>query len=76
MGPAFVPERLEELLLGRSAADAREIAELQEVARLARIAIDEALVALLLSETMMPPDVRELYHPWRTMLEAAHTARS
>jgi hypothetical protein len=24
----------------------------------------------------MPPDVRELYHPWRIMLEAAHAARS
>lgn len=74
IGPSFVPERLEKLLLTRSGADAREIAELQEVARLVRIAMDEALVALLLSDMMMPPDVRELYHPWRTMLEAAHAA--
>ena len=74
IGPAFVPERLEELLRTDSGADAREIAEWQEVARLARIAVDEALLALLLSETMTPPDVRELYHPWRTMLEAAHAA--
>lgn len=76
VGPAFVPERLEELLRTGSGADAREIAEWQEVARLARIAIDEALLALLLSDTMMPPDVRELYHPWRAMLEAAHAARA
>jgi hypothetical protein len=74
IGPTFVPERLEELLL--TGSDAREIAEWQEVARLARIAIDEALLALLLSDTMMPPDIRELYHPWRTMLEAAHAARA
>ncbi|MGH3023173.1 MAG: hypothetical protein ACRDNI_05910 [Gaiellaceae bacterium] len=71
IGPAFLPERLEELL--RTGTDASEIAEWQEVARLARIAIDEALLALLLSDTMLPPEVRELYHPWKTMLEAAHT---
>ena len=76
VGAAFVPERLEELLRTDSGADAREIAEWQEVARLTRIAIDEALLALLLSDAMMPPDVRELYHPWRTMLEAAHAARA
>jgi hypothetical protein len=76
VGAAFVPERLEELLRTDSGADAREIAEWQEVARLTRIAIDEALLALLLSDAMMPPDVRELYHPWRIMLEAAHAARS
>jgi hypothetical protein len=75
IGPVFVPERLEELLRTDSGAEAREIAEWQEVARLTRIAVDEALLALLLSDTMMPPDVRELYHPWRTMLEAAHAAR-
>ena len=76
IGPVFVPERLEELLRTGSGADAREIAEWQEVARLTRIAVDEALLALLLSDAMMPPDVRELYHPWRTMLEAAHAARA
>ena len=74
IGPAFVPERLEVLL--REGSDAAEIAEWQEIARLARIALDEALLALLLSDTMMPPDVRELYHPWRTMLEAAHASRA
>lgn len=76
VGPAFVPEQLEELLLGRSGAHPAEIAEWQEVARLTRVAIDEALLALLLSDTMMPPDVRELYHPWRAMLEASHAARA
>lgn len=76
VGPAFIPERLEELLLARSGADAHEVAEWQEVARLTRVAIDEALLALLLSDTMMPPDVRELYHPWRAMLEASHAGRA
>jgi hypothetical protein len=76
IGTAFVPERLEELLLTGSSADAREIAEWQDVARLTRVALDETLLALLLSDTMVPPDVRELYDPWRKMLEAAHEARA
>jgi hypothetical protein len=73
IGTSFVPERLEELLL--EGADAAEIAEWQEVARLVRIALDEALVALLLSDTILPPHTRELYDPWRRMLEAAHASR-
>ena len=74
IGPAFVPERLEALL--REGSDAAGIADWQEIARLARIALDEALLALLLSDAMMPPDVRELYHPWKSMLEAAHGSRA
>jgi hypothetical protein len=73
IGASFVPERLEELLL--EGADPGVIAEWQDVARLARIAIDEALVALLLSDTILPPHTRELYEPWRRMLEAAHSSR-
>jgi hypothetical protein len=69
---AFVPERLEQLLRAGSGNNAAEIAEWQEVARLVRLALDEALLALLLSDTITPPDVRELYDPWRRMLEAAH----
>jgi hypothetical protein len=76
IGTAFVPERLEELLRTGSGADAAEVAEWQEVARLVRIALDEALLALLLSDTITPPDVRELYDPWRRMLEAAHESRA
>jgi hypothetical protein len=76
IGTAFVPERLEELLRTGSGTDAAEIAEWQEVARLVRIALDETLLALLLSDTITPPDVRELYDPWRRMLEAAHEARA
>lgn len=71
IGTSFVPERLEELLGRSSGEDAAEIAEWQEVARLVRVAIDEALLALLLSDTITPPDVRELYDPWLRMLEAA-----
>ena len=71
IGAAFVPDRLEELLRTSSGSDAAEIAEWQEVARLVRLALDEALLALLLSDTITPPNVRELYDPWRKMLEAA-----
>ena len=74
LGTAFVPERLEELLV--TGADPDAIAEWQDVARLVRIALDEALVALLLSDTILPPHTRELYDPWRRMLEAAHEARA
>lgn len=76
IGTSFVPERLEEHLRSGSGMDAAEVAEWQEVARLVRIALDEALVALLLSDTITPPDVRELYDPWRRMLEAVHETRA
>jgi hypothetical protein len=76
IGTSFVPERLEELLRAGSGVDTAEIAEWQEVARLVRIALDEALLALLLSDTITPPDVRELYDPWRRMLETAHASRA
>jgi hypothetical protein len=72
IGTAFVPDRLEELLREGAGRDPAEIAEWQEVSRLVRLALDEALLALLLSDTITPPDVRELYDPWRRMLEAAH----
>jgi hypothetical protein len=74
IGASFVPERLEKLLL--EGADAAEIADWQEVARLVRIAVDEALLALLLSDTLLPPHTRELYDPWKRMLESAHEARA
>jgi hypothetical protein len=74
IGPVFVPERLEELLGTGSAMDPDEVAHWQEAARLVRVALDEALLALLLADTMTPPDVRELLAPWQKMLTAAHEA--
>jgi hypothetical protein len=71
IGPAHIPDRLEEL---RGRGSPEEIAELerwQEVARLVRLAMDEALVALLTADTLPPPDIRELIHPWKEMQTAA-----
>jgi hypothetical protein len=72
MGPAFVPDRLEELHGEGSGSDPAEIEAWQDVARLARIAMDEALVALLTADTIPPPDIRELLHPWKQMQAAAY----
>jgi hypothetical protein len=71
MGPAFIPDRLEELH-GEGSGDPDEIERWQDVARLARIAMDEALVALLAADTIPPPDIRELLHPWKQMQAAAY----
>jgi hypothetical protein len=65
IGTSFIPERLEYLLQEASETDTTEIAEWQEVGRLVRAAIDEALLALLFSDTLTPPDVRELFDPWK-----------
>jgi hypothetical protein len=73
IGPAHLPERLEDL---RGEGDAAEIERWQDVARLARLALDEALVALLTADTIPPPDVRELLHPWKTMQAAAFDAKA
>lgn len=64
IGSTFVPERLEELINLGSQADAEEVAEWQGVARLLRLAIDEALLAFLTSDTIPPPHLRELIAPW------------
>lgn len=64
VGSAYVPERLEGLINLGSRADADEVAEWQGVARLVRLAIDEALLALLTSDTIPPPHLRELIAPW------------
>lgn len=76
IGSAFVPERLEDLVRRGSGVDTSEVARWQEVARLVRVAIDDALLALLLADTIPPPDVRELYDPWKTMLALAYEART
>lgn len=70
IGAAFVPERLEGLVQMGRKADPAEVAEWQDVARLARIAMDDALLALLGTDTITPLQVRELYAPWKSMLTA------
>lgn len=72
IGAAYLPERLEELLRPGSGATASEVAEWQEVARLARLAIDDALLAFLTTDTIPPPAVRRLIAPWQAMLAAGH----
>jgi hypothetical protein len=72
IGAAFVPARLEELVQTGTAADRAEAARWQEVARQARLAIEDALLALVTVDLLRPPDIRELYGPWNAMLEAAH----
>jgi hypothetical protein len=76
IGTAFIPERLEHLLEHGSGVDTAEIADWQEVARLARTAIDEALLALLFSDTLTPPSQRELIDPWQRAAAAAFEAQS
>ncbi len=73
IGPAFVPEQLEKLM--QVGDDHAEIARWQHVARLARMGMDDALLALASADILRPPDLRELYRPWKTMLEGA-TERS
>jgi hypothetical protein len=72
IGAAFIPDRLEELLPEGSKADPAEVAEWQEVARLTRIGMDDALLALLGTDSITPLHVRELYRPWKAMLAVRH----
>jgi hypothetical protein len=76
IGDAYLPERLEELVQLGSAGDLEDVAEWQQVARLVRIGIDDALLALLTADSIPPPSRRELYEPWKAMLAAAHQRRS
>ena len=76
IGTAFIPDRLEVLIQRGSDVDTAEIAEWQDVARLVRAAVDEALLALLLSDTLTPPHVRELFDPWQRMATAAFDAEA
>ena len=76
IGAAYLPERLEELVQLGSAADREDLAEWQEVARLVRIGIDDALLALLTADSIPPPSRRQLYEPWKSMLAAANKGRS
>jgi hypothetical protein len=69
IGPAFVPERLEKLV--QDGTDRAEITRWQEIARLARMGMDDALLAVTAADIIRPPDLRELYRPWKAMLERA-----
>jgi hypothetical protein len=72
LGGVFVPDRLEELVMLGSRADPAELAGWQDVARVVRIALDEATLAHVGLDTLRPPDVRALLGPWKAMLEAAY----
>jgi hypothetical protein len=74
IGPAFVPDRLGELVQLGDHADPDEVRQWQEVARLAHLCIDDEVLALLTSDSIPPPHVRELHLPWRLMLESAHVS--
>jgi len=73
---ACLPRRLGELVDLGAEADPSEVARWEEVARLARAAVDDALMGLLAAESIPPPDLRELYAPWKAMLAAAHRRSS
>ena len=75
IGTTYIPERLHLLQQGFD-VDPAEIAEWQEVARLVRAAIDEALLALLFSDSLTPPHQRELFDPWQRAATAAFEAQS
>lgn len=70
IGAAFIPDRLEELIRQGARAHPEEVAEWQGVARLSWAGIDDALLALLGTDSIPPLHVRELYGPWKAMLAA------
>ena len=72
IGSAFLPRRLGELVDLGAEADPSEVARWVGIARLARAALDDALMALLAADSIPPPALRELYAPWKAMLAAAH----
>lgn len=76
IGSAFLPERLEELIQMGVDADPSEIERWREIARLTRVGIDDALLCTLALDRIRPPDLRELYAPWKAMLTAAHERAS
>jgi hypothetical protein len=76
IGSAFVPDHLAELIRLGSESSPEDVARWQEIARLARAGLDDALLALLAADSIPPPDVRELYGPWKSMLGAAYERKS
>ncbi len=71
---AHVPDRLADE--GGAALPADEVARWNEVARLVQQAIDDALLALLVSDVLHPNHLRELYRPWRGVFEPATAAEA
>lgn len=69
IGPAFVPDRLVELIQMGERADQEELQTWQDVARLARLGIDDQLLAVLTADSIPPPHLRQLHMAWRRMLE-------
>lgn len=69
IGSAFLPNKLIELIDMGNRADPEEVIEWQEVARLVRLAIDDELLALLTSDLIPPPHLRQLHRSWAKMVE-------
>jgi hypothetical protein len=69
IGPAFVPNRLVELVRLGKQADPGELRKWQDVARLVRLGIDDELLAVLTSDSIPPPHLRQLHMPWQKMLD-------
>jgi hypothetical protein len=67
IGPAFVPDQLLEMVEMGDRADPEELLEWQEVARLVRLGIDDELLALLTSDLIPPPHLRQLHRSWAAM---------
>jgi len=68
----FLPRRLGELVDLGSEADPGEVSRWVGIARLAKMAVDDALIGLLAADSIPPPALRELYAPWKAMLAVAH----
>lgn len=73
IGPAFVPDRLQEIIELGDRADPDELREWQEVARLVRLGIDDELLALLTFDSIPPPHLRQLHRSWSTMVEQSRS---
>ena len=72
IGPAFVPDQLLEIVEMGDRADPEELLEWQEVARLVRLGIDDELLALLTSDLIPPPHLRQLHRSWAAMVDQSH----
>jgi hypothetical protein len=62
-----VPGRLLEIVDMGDRADPEELVEWQEIARLVRLGIDDELLALLTSDLIPPPHLRQLHRSWAAM---------